>query len=154
MKKLAFLACLITSPAWAGAGNIAFLEKYAHAGKVHRDRPISIHDSLLAYAERFLGRGNVTGFHGPWCGAFAGMVASHTGHAKPKGYLQARQWLHAGPHVRARVGAVAVLPHHVGIVSAVHRRSVTLLSGNHGHRVGFGKYPKRAILAFVELRGK
>ncbi len=154
MKRLAFLACLIASPAWAGAGNIAFLEKYAHAGKVHRSGAHAHHSGLLAYAERFLGRGPMRGFPREWCGAQMGLVARHEGYKVPSGYLQARQWLHAGPHIPPRVGAVAVLPHHVGIVSAVHRRSVTLLSGNHGHRVGFGKYPKRAILAFVELRGK
>ncbi len=154
MKHLAFLACLLSSPAWAGAGNIAFLEKYAHAPKVHRSSNHARHNGLLAYAERFLGDGNITGFHGPWCGAQMRLVAKHEGYKVPRGYLLARNWLHAGPHIPPRVGAVAVLPHHVGIVSAVHRRTVTLLSGNHGHRVGFGKYPKAAILAFVELRGK
>ncbi len=48
------------------------------------------------------------------------------------------------PHV----GAVAVLPHHVGIVAGVSRAGVVLLSGNHGRRVAYGVYPMRRIIAF------
>ena len=150
MKILTFIAILFATPALAQESPIQFQLKYAHGATV---KPRAKRSGLLAYAERFIGRGNVTGFRGPWCGAFMGKIASATGHGKPRGFLQARQWLHAGPHVRPHVGAVAVLPHHVGIVSAVHGRTVTLLSGNHSHRVGFGNYPKRAILAFVDLGG-
>ena len=106
---------------------------------------------ILQYASRFVGMGNVTGFRGPWCGAFMGKVAKHEGRKVPKGYLQARQWVHAGPHVSPRVGVAAVMPHHVAIVAAVHRNYVVLLGGNQNRRVGYERKSKRAIIAYVEL---
>ena len=151
MRRLAFLILLLPGHAWAGPGNIAFLEQYGlhHAGNSSDHAPI--HNGLLSYAKRFLGMGNVTGFRGPWCGAFVGKIARHEGLHVPRGYLQARQWAHAGKRTGAHVGAVMVMRHHVGIVAAVHGRTVTLLGGNQGHRVSLERRRISSALAFVQL---
>lgn len=107
---------------------------------------------LLALASRYVGSRNPTGFRGPWCGAFMAMVARRAGLRPPSGFLRASQWAHAGRRVSGpRVGAIAVLPHHVGIVAGVDQSgNPILLSGNHGRRVGVGAYRARRVIAYVE----
>jgi len=59
------------------------------------------------------------------------------------------------PRTSPHVGAIAVLGRggrfgHVGIVSGFDADgNPILISGNHGHRVGRGVYPRRRILAYV-----
>ena len=53
-----------------------------------------------------------------------------------------------GLPAKAQVGAIAVMPHHVGIVTAVGPDYVVLLSGNHGHKVGVGRYASNKIIAY------
>ena len=107
---------------------------------------------LIAEARKFLGSRNPTGFSGPWCGAMMALVARHTGHAVPTGYLRAVEWAHAGRRLSGpQVGAVAVMRHHVGIVEAVTARGPLLISGNHSHRVGEGVYAARRIIAYVRI---
>ena len=43
---------------------------------------------------------------------------------------------------------IAVLPHHVGLVTAVGPGYVVLLSGNHGHKVGVRRYASDKIIAY------
>jgi hypothetical protein len=51
----------------------------------------------------------------------------------------------------AHVGAVVVFPHHVGIIAGnAPGGGLLVLSGNHGGRVAYGVYKRRA-LAFREL---
>jgi len=110
---------------------------------------------LIAAARQFLGDDNPTSFQGiPWCGAFLGLVARLTGHAVPPGYLAAAQWSNAGePLPGPRVGAIAVMPHHVGIVEAMTPRGPLLISGNaHDHKVAEGVYNADHVIAYVALR--
>jgi uncharacterized protein (TIGR02594 family) len=109
-------------------------------------QPVST--DLIAIASRFLGRGNPTGFRGPWCGAFMALVARMGGYAVPSGYLQARQWIHAGQRLsKPEYGAVAVWTGHVGLV----RQWPVIISGNFGHRVAVGVQRRQKLLGFVRL---
>lgn len=57
------------------------------------------------------------------------------------------------PQTSMHVGAIAVMGHHVGIVSGVTARGdPILISGNHGSRVREAVYPRSRIRAFVEAR--
>jgi uncharacterized protein (TIGR02594 family) len=107
---------------------------------------------LLAEAEKFVGSRNPTGFRGPWCGAFMGMIAHRSGVRLPTGYLQAREWAKVGHRVSGpRIGSIAVMRHHVGIVAGVDGRgNPILVSGNHGRRVGIGVYGARRVIAYVQ----
>jgi len=137
-------------------------EYQARAGNRHRGLSISSLSSyptiahasggsLLALAERYVGSRNPTGFHGPWCGAFMGLVARRAGLSVPEGYLQARQWARVGHRVAGpQIGAIAVMAHHVGIVAGMDARgNPVLVSGNYGGRVGVGAHSARGIIAYV-----
>ena len=109
-------------------------------------------NDLVAIARQFLGRGNVTGYRGQWCGAFLGLVAKRAGHAVPAGYLKASEWIHAGRRLSGpRPGAVAVWSHHVGIVEAITARGPLLISGNFGRRVAEGYQRRGRLLGYIEL---
>jgi hypothetical protein len=100
---------------------------------------------LLARALRDVGR-NPTGWSHQWCGR---QMALWVGH----GPNLASAWARIGRPSSARPGAIAVMPHHVGVVKEVSGSSVILVAGNHagrsGHRVvGVGRYPISRIIAF------
>jgi len=111
---------------------------------------------MLAEAQRWIGSRNPTGFRGPWCGAFMGMVSQKTGVKPPPGYLMARSWTNAGTRLRGpAIGAIAVMTSrgggHVGVVSGVDADGDPIIvSGNHNRRVGVAVYPKSRVLAYVE----
>ena len=107
--------------------------------------------TLADQARAYVGQRNPTGYHGPWCGSFVGMVADKAGVKKPAGFRQARSWLHAGPRLaRAEPGAIAIMAHHVGIVLAVQDAGVIMISGNYQRRVAISFVNFRQIRAFVE----
>lgn len=102
---------------------------------------------LVRAAMRHLGSRNFTGRRGPWCGfamsAFAreaGLPAIRSG--------RAIDWRKYGRASGARVGAIAVFPHHVGVVTGVVGNKVQIVSGNHGGRVGLGLYSLSRVVAF------
>ena len=106
--------------------------------------------NLVRVALRYNGR-NPTGLSRQWCGNFVDLTLRQSGH-RGGGNL-ARGYASYGRPSAARVGAIAVMPHHVGIVTAVGPGYVTLVSGNHsgrsGHRtVGLGNYKMSRIIAF------
>lgn len=105
---------------------------------------------LIGVARRYLGRGNFTGYREAWCADALRAWLRQSGHSLAgtdhRAISFARYGRPSGPHV----GAVAVLRHHVGIVAGLTRRGVILLSGNHSHRVAYGVYPLRRIVAFRE----
>ena len=107
---------------------------------------------LVSEARRFLGSGRMAGMPSRWCGAFLALVARRTGHSVPASPNIARTWVSAGPHVAARPGTLMVMKHHIGVVVGVDGPVITLLSGNHGHRVAIGHYEASRALAFVALR--
>lgn len=110
---------------------------------------------LITTARQFLGSSNPTSFQGiPWCGAFLGLVAQITGHPVPPGYLAAKNWASSGEQLPGpRVGAIAVMAHHVGIVEAMTPRGPLLISGNgHDHKVAENVYNAEHVIAYVALR--
>lgn len=114
-------------------------------GAAEAAKPIS---GLAAVAGRYLG-GNPTGWRRAWCGNFMRLVVRQAGLPDHKGGNLARNWSHYGRASSARVGAIGVMPHHVGIVIGRCRGGGILLrSGNHGRRVGDGCYAARRFIAF------
>lgn len=83
-----------------------------------------------------------------WCSAFLRAITHASGVDD-----RAKSWL-ARPHTGPHIGAIAVLSRgrggHVGVVSGFDANgNPIIISGNHGHRVGEGVYPKGRVLAYV-----
>lgn len=114
---------------------------------------------VVAEAERWLGSRNMTGKGGPWCAHFASYVLQRTGH-RPLANGMASSALGYGRRLaEPRVGALAVVTTrigyaaHVGFVSGVRSDgSIELVSGNWGHRVSDAPFPRRSVVAFVDVR--
>jgi uncharacterized protein (TIGR02594 family) len=105
--------------------------------------------SVLAVARRYLGLGNVTGSHRPWCADFVNMVLRKTGHAT-SGSGMARSLLHVGHRVsHPAPGDLVVMRDHVTIFAGYGRRGFVGLGGNQHHRVAMSNFPMRSVVAFV-----
>ena len=94
---------------------------------------------------------NPTGWSHNWCAHYLNVVLQEAGY--PSGGNLAREYASYGQPTPARVGAIAVIPHHVGVVGFVGDDYVILVSGNHGgssgHRtVGLGRYAMSRITTF------
>ena len=89
---------------------------------------------------------NPTGWSHNWCGRFLAMTLEEAGHTG--GGNLAAGYADYGLPAKAQVGAIAVMQHHVGIVTAVGPDYVVLVSGNHGHKVGVGRYASNKIIAY------
>lgn len=117
------------------------------------------HADVVTEAERWLGSRNMTGKGGPWCAHFASYVLQRTGR-RPLANGMASSALGYGRRLsEPRVGALAVVTTrvgyaaHVGFVSGVRSDgSIELISGNWGHRVSDAPFPRRAVVAFVDVR--
>ena len=102
---------------------------------------------LIAVAQRYIGARRFTAHARAWCADALGVWLHKAGYSNT-GDGRAISYLRYGHPAPMRVGAIAVLKHHVGIVADVTPRGVVLLSGNHGRKVGYGLYSARRILAF------
>jgi hypothetical protein len=107
-------------------------------------------NALVALAMRYDGK-NPTGWSHNWCAHYLDMVLQEAGY--PSGGNLARGYASYGKPTPARVGAIAVMPNHVGVVAFVGDDYVLLVSGNHagnsGHRtVGLGRYAMSRITTF------
>jgi uncharacterized protein (TIGR02594 family) len=120
-----------------------------------RTRPSNI-DRLVLVAEmrKYLGT-NPTNRRALWCAAFMNMVLNKLGY-KGTHSDAARSFVDYGKRIPGpKIGAIAVLSRgpdggHVGVVSGVDKRgNPIIVSGNHGHRVGIGTYPRSRVLAYV-----
>lgn len=106
---------------------------------------------LIAVAKRYLGSRNFTRLRGPWCAAALRAWLARSGHSTRGTDNRAISFARYGrPAGGPRIGSIAVMRHHVGIVIGHSRRGPVLLSGNHGHRVGVGVYSRYRILAYRE----
>jgi uncharacterized protein (TIGR02594 family) len=105
-------------------------------------------NSLVSEARSFMGT-NPTGRGSQWCGAFMDLVLKKTGHAG--GGNLARAYANYGTRVSGpEVGAIAVMPHHVGVVSGVDANgNPIIVSGNHNRTVAESVYPRGRIMAYV-----
>ena len=110
-----------------------------------RDAIAGTASDVVREAARFVGRGNPTGT-GPrdWCADFVQFTLARSGHRTVRSRL-ARDAVRAGRPISHPVaGAIMSMPHHTGfVVRVVGPGRVLLLSGNHGHRVGYGIYSTR-----------
>jgi uncharacterized protein (TIGR02594 family) len=109
-------------------------------------------NSLVSEARRHMGT-NPTGRGRAWCGAFMDMVLKKTGHAG--GGNLARAYASYGRRVSGpQVGAIAVMNHHVGVVSGVDANgNPIIVSGNHNRTVAESVYPASRIIAYVTPGG-
>ena len=148
MKRIVLSAAL-----FVGASTAASAKHHRHHRPHHRhasmDGAHAVSTPLLKVASRNLGGGNFTGFRGPWCAAAVGKWLHAAGYSRLSS-LRAVDYRHYGRATSAHVGAIAVMPHHVGIVAGFARGGVLLLSGNHSHRVGMSLYAMRRFIAFRE----
>lgn len=105
-------------------------------------------DSLVSEARSYMGT-NPTGRGSQWCGAFLDMVLKKTGHAG--GGNLARGYARYGTRVSGpQVGAIAVMNHHVGVVSGIDANgNPIIVSGNHNRTVAESVYPRGRIAAYV-----
>jgi hypothetical protein len=110
-------------------------------------RPQLQASAIVSVAKRDIGKGNHTPQKGPWCAAQMRIWTRAAGYS-PMPSDKASDWARWGRPTHPAPGAVMVMAHHIGVVTAVHGDSVTLLSGNHNHRVGFGVYGLRRAIAF------
>ena len=109
-------------------------------------------NSLVSEARRYMGT-NPTGRGRAWCGAFLDMVLKKTGHAG--GGNLARAYASYGTRVSGpQVGAIAVMNHHVGVVSGIDANgNPIIVSGNHNRTVAESVYPRGRIMAYVVPNG-
>jgi uncharacterized protein (TIGR02594 family) len=105
-------------------------------------------NSLVSEARSYLGT-NPTGRGSQWCGAFMDLVLKKTGHAG--GGNLAYAYARYGTRVSGpQVGAIAVMNHHVGVVSGIDPNgNPIIVSGNHNRTVAESVYPRSRIAAYV-----
>jgi uncharacterized protein (TIGR02594 family) len=105
-------------------------------------------NSLVSEARSYIGT-NPTGWRREWCGAFMDLVLRKTGHAG--GGNLAIAYARYGTRVSGpQVGAIAVMRHHVGVVSGVDASgNPIIVSGNHNRTVAESVYPRSRIAAYV-----
>lgn len=80
-----------------------------------------------------------------WCGCW---LAAYKG-LSDRSLWVARRWASLGQNAGGpTAGAIAVWPHHVGLVRAVNGNQILLLSGNDGNAVRERWRPTRGIIAY------
>lgn len=115
----------------------------------------SFGSALVARMRAYIGT-NPTGWDSLWCGRFMAMMAPQAA-SRVKNPNWALDWA-ALPRASysCEVGAIAVLRRgrhsgHIGVVSGCDTAgNPTIISGNHGHRVGEGRYPSGLVVAYVQ----
>ena len=127
----------------------------AHA-RHHRHATTEAHWSLLqggsdivTAARSQLGNGAIYGRATLWCARFVNWVLARTGH-RGTGSDAAVSFSRL-PATTLHPGAIAVMNHHVGIVSGVSASGdPVIVSGNNACRVREGAVSRRRVLRFVE----
>lgn len=112
-------------------------------------RVIQSESQLVAVAQRYIGSRRFTPYARAWCADALNAwlrQAGYRGTGDGRAISFARYGRPSGP----RIGAIAVMRHHVGIVVGRDARGIVLLSGNHARRVGIGVYASHRIIAFRE----
>lgn len=121
----------------AAAGAAAFLASLHHGEA--RERHHRHHHRHHHHVRHHDGR------PGAWCGWF---LARHFGLSDRRLWL-AREWARF-PRTSPHVGAVAVWPHHVGVIVGGTNGHWIILSGNDGHRVRTRERSVAHAIAFVQ----
>jgi len=122
-------------------------------------RPLLGWPALVTEARKYIGT-NPTARSRLWCATFLNFVLAKTGYAGT-GSDAAKSFASYGRRINEpKVGAIAVLARgrrggHVGIVTGIDPAgNPIIISGNHGHRVGEGTYPRSRVLAYVMPTGR
>lgn len=104
---------------------------------------------VVAEARRYIGT-NPTGRGSLWCATFMNMVLERSGH-RGTGSNLAWSFARYGQRVSGpQVGAIAVMGHHVGVVSGIDPRgNPIIISGNYQRRVAEAVFPRGRIAAYV-----
>jgi uncharacterized protein (TIGR02594 family) len=104
---------------------------------------------LVSEARRYLG-GNPTSRSTLWCARFMNMVLERTGH-HGTGSDMASSFAGYGHRISGpQVGAIAVMGHHVGIITGVDASgNPIMISGNNGNRVREAPISRGRIYAYV-----
>ncbi len=117
-------------------------------------RPMFGWPALVREARRYIGT-NPTARTRLWCATFMNLVLARLGYAGTNSDA-ARSFADYGHRISApEIGAIAVLARgksggHVGVVSGIDSHgNPIIISGNHGHRVGEGVYPRSRVIAYV-----
>jgi hypothetical protein len=103
----------------------------------------------MAIAKQYNGT-NPTGWSRNWCGQYIDVVMRKAGKAPYGAKAYNPRY---GRKTGCRVGAIAMMQTHVGLVTSCNKGTTTIISGNHagkpGNRVvGYGTYRNSRILAF------
>jgi uncharacterized protein (TIGR02594 family) len=121
---------------------------------VEPKRPLFGWPVLVREARRYIGT-NPTRRSRLWCATFMNMVLAKAGYSGTNSDA-AKSFASYGHRVSdPEVGAIAVLTRgnrggHVGVVSGVDSYgNPIIISGNHGHQVGEGIYPRSRVIAYV-----
>ncbi|MGH6725512.1 MAG: TIGR02594 family protein [Pseudolabrys sp.] len=117
-------------------------------------RPAFGWPALVREARKYMGT-NPTARSRLWCATFMNLVLARLGYAgtNSDAALSFTEYGHRVPE--PEIGAIAVLSRgrrggHVGVVSGVDAHgNPIIISGNHGHRVGEGVYPRTRVVAYV-----
>jgi uncharacterized protein (TIGR02594 family) len=104
---------------------------------------------LVSEARRYLG-GNPTSRRSLWCARFMNMVLERTGH-HGTGSDMASSFAGYGHRISGpQVGAIAVMGHHVGIITGVDASgNPIMISGNNGNRVREAPISRGRVYAYV-----
>ncbi len=109
----------------------------------------SFADSLVTLISQHLGAHRPSGCPSKWCACYLDKVLAAAGY-RTRGSFRARDFAIYGEAVKPMtVGAIMVMPHHVGVVAGRCRDGrVELLSGNYSRRVGVGCYSAHKAIAW------
>jgi uncharacterized protein (TIGR02594 family) len=104
---------------------------------------------LVSEARKYVG-GNPTSRASLWCARFANMVLERTGH-RGTGSDMASSFASYGHRISGpQVGAIAVMGHHVGIITGVDASgNPIMISGNNGNRVREAPISRGRVYAYV-----
>ena len=126
----------------------------SYQGAAAADSSEATSSSIVAEARRWIGT-NPTDMDRLWCARFMNFVLKRVGY-RGTGSDMARSFASYGRRIGGpQVGAIAVMSRgnnggHVGVVSGIDRSgNPIIISGNHGHRVGRGVYPRQRVIAYV-----
>lgn len=121
----------------------------AHANDIAMSGSFGGGSELVSEARRYLG-GNPTSRGTLWCARFMNMVLERTGH-HGTGSDMASSFANYGHRISGpQVGAIAVMGHHVGIITGVDAHgNPTMISGNNGNRVREAPISRGRVYAYV-----
>jgi hypothetical protein len=109
-------------------------------------------ERLIRVARAYLGRGKFTRMPGAWCRDGLNVWLRQAG-LYTDGDRRAATAARLGRRIsRPMVGAIAVMAHHTGIVTAVEGGRVRVLSANYSRHVGEGFYRVRGVRFILPAR--